>query len=466
MALAVAAAAVQGTVITCSRLVLGELHRAQYSPSALPLCIQLDHLDAPGVMLQMSVDPPTTRACVEIEIVTAPRQLQQETRCFPPEGTFTMPLMPPREPHTYIILPNAGGERPTITTKVYALEEEKRVLTPPPSAVKLAASASSSVCPSSSATCASEEASTMQLCQRDVALLQGCVGSSNCSSKTIGCLRAHKHELQASCARAVEAVNDCCPASPPSREGCAAFEQRAMAVCANSSADLSSLYPQECSAVNCTSTAIGCLLVHKTIGVYPYSQTCQTAVDEVADCCSPPPAENRCSVQEDTALRVCGNGDLMTLQMLVPSECWATDCLADAINCLLDHQDLLQEEDCLEAVTEMSQCIKGAWDLLGPMVIAAYLLLATASVVLLCTMLRCCCRCVCATPMASLQDESTQSDDDAGTEDDDFIVTPLPSGVKQEKTQEEEDENALPGYSEVVEGATVLPRAPLQTSVE
>ena len=35
----------QQSVITCSRLFLGSWHRAQYAPTALPLCIQLDQLD-------------------------------------------------------------------------------------------------------------------------------------------------------------------------------------------------------------------------------------------------------------------------------------------------------------------------------------------------------------------------------------------------------------------------------------
>ena len=49
---------------------------------------------------------------------------------------------------------------------------------------------------------------------------------------------------------------------------------------------------------------------------------------------------------------------------------------------------------------------------------------------------------------------------EAGLEDDEFSVLPLPSGVKQKESQEEEDENALPGYSEVVDGASL----PMQTT--
>merc|ERR1711865_167639 len=119
---------------------------------------------------------------------------------------------------------------------------------------------------------------------------------------------------------------------------------------------------------------------------------------------------------------------------------------------------------CIDAMKDTELCYKGVGGLLFPMMVAAYLLLATASIVLLCTMLRCCCRCICNLPPSTqLGEDATQSEDEVGTEDDEYIVTPLPSGVKQEKAQEEEDENALPGYTEVVEGAAVLPRAPLQT---
>ena len=87
---------------------------------------------------------------------------------------------------------------------------------------------------------------------------------------------------------------------------------------------------------------------------------------------------------------------------------------------------------------------------------------------LLCTVLRCCVRCLCtATGLASLQEDLAPSDEDeSGTEDDEVgSVTPLPSGVKQQKalTQEEEEENALPGYSEVVEGASI-PLQPTSSS--
>ena len=56
------------------------------------------------------------------------------------------------------------------------------------------------------------------------------------------------------------------------------------------------------------------------------------------------------------------------------------------------------------------------------------------------------------------------SEDEGTDADEEFTVTPLPSGVKQATKEDDDDENELPGYAEVVEGAAVLPRAPLQTS--
>jgi hypothetical protein len=200
---------------------------------------------------------------------------------------------------------------------------------------------------------------------------------------------------------------------------------------------------------------VGCLLAHKS----ELRLTCQGAVSEVQQCCARPEEESKCSAQEEEVLMVCQD-DMRALQTLLPQECWNTNCEVDAINCLRSHKDHLAFPKCVDAVSSIDACMNGAWDLLGPMVIAAYLLLATASVVLLCTMLRCCCRCVCSTPLASQGDGGTQSEDEAGLEDDEFSVLPLPSGVKQKESQEEEDENALPGYSDVVEGASL----PMQTT--
>jgi hypothetical protein len=186
------------------------------------------------------------------------------------------------------------------------------------------------------------------------------------------------------------------------------------------------------------------------------SATCGAAVADVAECC-PRVVDTRCAEQEDEAALLC-QADVAALQQALPQECWATNCEADAITCLMAHTSLIRDAKCESAVRAVSTCAKGAWDLLGPMVIAAYLLLATASVVLLCTMLRCCCRCLFATRgLASLQEDLTQSEDEAGTEDDEVgSVIPLPSGVKQkDMSQEEEEENALPSYGEAVEGAAI-----------
>ena len=245
----------------------------------------------------------------------------------------------------------------------------------------------------------------------------------------------------------------------PEPEPCARLalcqESQAISRCANDTASLQRQWPRQCWAGNCTASVVGCLLAHQG---ELHSVSCGAAVADVAECC-PRGVETRCAEQEDEVALLC-QADVRVLQQLLPHECWATHCEADMVSCLIGHQGLLREPKCAQAVRTLSSCSKGAWDLLGPMVIAAYLLLATASVVLLCTMLRCCCRCLCtATGLASLQEDLTQSDEDeAGTEEDELgSVTPLPLGVKQQKTliQEEEEENALPGYSEVVEGATI-----------
>lgn len=270
----------------------------------------------------------------------------------------------------------------------------------------------------------------------------------------MGCLLAHRAELTPACSRAVGSVQSCCP-KPPKTNRCPAQESQAISRCANDTASLQRQWPRQCWAGNCTASVVGCLLAHQG---ELHSVSCGAAVADVAECC-PRGAETRCAEQEDEVALLC-QADVRVLQQLLPHECWATHCEADMVSCLIGHQGLLREPKCAQAVRTLSSCSKGAWDLLGPMVIAAYLLLATASVVLLCTMLRCCCRCLCtATGLASLQEDLTQSDEDeAGTEEDELgSVTPLPLGVKQQKTltQEEEEENALPGYSEVVEGATI-----------
>jgi len=305
----------------------------------------------------------------------------------------------------------------------------------------------------------------MNLCRPDSAKLQRLYPNcraSDCSADVMGCLLAHRAELTPTCSRAVGGVQSCCP-KPPKTNRCPAQESQAISRCANDTASLQRRWPRQCWAGNCTASVVGCLLAHQG---ELRSPGCGAAVADVAECC-PRTADTRCAEQEDEAALLC-QADVGVLQQLLPHECWATHCEADMVNCLIGHQGLLRDPKCAQAVRAVSSCTKGAWDLLGPMVIAAYLLLATASVVLLCTMLRCCCRCLCtATGLASLQEDLAQSDEDeAGTEDDELgSVTPLPLGVKQQKTltQEEEEENALPGYSEVVEGATI-PLQPTSSS--
>lgn len=315
-------------MVACSaKLTVGVPHTARVSvgsPKEYPLCVQLGALDVLGVSLKMSAEPPTASVCVRVDMLTAPRDLQEESRCFAPEddGLITLPLLAPEEGHTYLIFPSVEeGADVALTTEVVVDEEKPRLH----SAVSTAGSA----------------------------------------------------------------------ASPPR--------------------------------------------------------------------CAPPSADNRCASKEERAVAACYN-DTEALHRFLPDECPADGCTADVMACLLAYKEELQWPQCIDQVESVSQCLRGVGELLFPMVIAAYLLLATASVVLLCTMLRCCCRCVCAAPRTSSQDEPV-SEDEGTDADEEYIVTPLPSGVKQAaKEEEDDDENALPGYTEVVEGAAVLPREPLQTS--
>lgn len=315
--------------LTCQRLELGSPHTAPYKKGDLPLCAQLDSFERPGVVLKMSVAPKTAKMCVRIEMLTAPRSLQQETRCFSPEdgGALSIPLLSPGEPHTYIMLPESIGhveEVPVLTTEVYALNADGS----DPLAVAAAGGA----------------------------------------------------------------------ASPP--------------------------------------------------------RSC------------PPPTDDRCATEEAHAIAMCSN-DTAKLHRL--GYCPNIDCPADVISCLRfaweqEFPVPLSPGQCVEAMKDTELCYKGVGGLLFPMMVAAYLLLATASVVLLCTMLRCCCRCICSAPLHSHHDDERLSEDEGTDADEEYTVTPLPSGVKQVAKEEEEDENELPAYAEVVEGAAVLPRAPLQTS--
>jgi hypothetical protein len=453
--------------LTCERLVLGEPHVGSY-PQQLPLCIQLNELEGTGVSLKMSVQPPTASLCVEVEMLTQPRSLQQEKRCLSPadQGTMTLPLLPPSKPHTYVVSylrASRGVAAAAISTEISLDESAPPVPTPTPPPGKPSANGhptTEATCHTpahTSTACATKEARLKELCATDAARMRRAYDkcrASNCTAATVGCLQAHMSELGSDCAAAVEEMAGCCP-EPAVAHRCPGAESRALAACANDTAALQAAWPQECWTLNCTATAVGCLLAHKS----ELRLTCQGAVSEVQQCCARPEEESKCSAQEEEVLMVCQD-DMRALQTLLPQECWNTNCEVDAINCLRSHKDHLAFPKCVDAVSSIDACMNGAWDLLGPMVIAAYLLLATASVVLLCTMLRCCCRCVCSTPLASQGDGGTQSEDEAGLEDDEFSVLPLPSGVKQKESQEEEDENALPGYSDVVEGASL----PMQTT--
>lgn len=125
-----------------------------------------------------------------------------------------------------------------------------------------------------------------------------------------------------------------------------------------------------------------------------------------------------------------------------------------------DREHVTQE--CLEAMHKFSECLYGP-QLLVPMEIASFLLLATASVVLFCTLLRCCCRYVCVPSRSGdAASEASAADEHDDIEDDEPTVTPLPTGVThanvklEERTLVEADpdeEEALPTYTEVIDGS-------------
>lgn len=130
------------------------------------------------------------------------------------------------------------------------------------------------------------------------------------------------------------------------------------------------------------------------------------------------------------------------------------------LHCLIDHRNEV-EPTCEELIRELEN---SPWSrvctqhLLVPMEIASMLLLATASIVLLCTLLRCCCRYVCIAPMQIGDDMSIHPDEDLSDEDESVgSVTPLPSGVKmvEPNAVEQPMEDELPAYTEVVAGAAI-----------
>lgn len=129
----------------------------------------------------------------------------------------------------------------------------------------------------------------------------------------------------------------------------------------------------------------------------------------------------------------------------------------EMLNCL-ELNEPLESQHCQEAMGYYDMCHRPP--MLVPMTIASILLLATASMVLLCTLLRCCCRYICVMPVHPADDASTIHDEDLSDEDDMVgSVTPLPSGVKMVETPQSEpaheEDDDLPAYTEVVQGASI-----------
>lgn len=121
-------------------------------------------------------------------------------------------------------------------------------------------------------------------------------------------------------------------------------------------------------------------------------------------------------------------------------------------------------QQCKDAMHHFSECLNGP-QLFIPMEIASLLLLATASVVLLCALIRCCCRHICNGARRDTASEASATPDEIDlTDEDEPTVLPLPSGVKHDdarghSAETEEDDDALPTYGEVVDGASVATQA-------
>eukprot|EP00325_Prymnesiales_sp_UTEX-LB-985_P009007 CAMPEP_0174714238 /NCGR_PEP_ID=MMETSP1094-20130205/17384_1 /TAXON_ID=156173 /ORGANISM="Chrysochromulina brevifilum, Strain UTEX LB 985" /LENGTH=291 /DNA_ID=CAMNT_0015913559 /DNA_START=69 /DNA_END=941 /DNA_ORIENTATION=+ len=100
----------------------------------------------------------------------------------------------------------------------------------------------------------------------------------------------------------------------------------------------------------------------------------------------PPPSgdEESCQTEEIDALGMCGNSPFF------PEAC-RDMCAEEELQCLVKHQDALDDPDCRLALRMWQECNLGP-HLLLPMEIASVMLLATASFTLLCTVLRCCFR--------------------------------------------------------------------------
>jgi len=168
---------------------------------------------------------------------------------------------------------------------------------------------------------------------------------------------------------------------------------------------------------------------------------------------SPPHRSGYCLPAESTFMAICREDR----ERLCPD---ATS--PESIMKLFDAEREHVSQECLEAMHKLSECLYGP-QLLVPMEIASFLLLATASVVLFCTLLRCCCRYVCTVSRSGdAASEVSAADEQELTDEDEPTVTPLPSGVThanvklEERTLVEADadeEEALPTYTEVIDGA-------------
>lgn len=187
---------------------------------------------------------------------------------------------------------------------------------------------------------------------------------------------------------------------------------------------------------------------------------------------TPNPEEpDRCTGDELRVLVDCDD-DFKHLQ---ETECSAErpECCPDqhsneeAIECLDEFFSRLSSQ-CRTAMHRYTECEEPR--LVLPMEVASVLLLATAAVVLSCTLVRCCCRHFCA-PMPNATsgihlDESAElsdaSDDEAqrsstsgggGSGTSLATPTPRPAAAKQEPPKQEpaaeEEEDALPAYQQV-----------------
>jgi len=156
----------------------------------------------------------------------------------------------------------------------------------------------------------------------------------------------------------------------------------------------------------------------------------------------------------------CDAAEINTINACQPEvERWCANKVGNKINvlnCLIQYRNEASFY-CQKSIDILDNCIYTP-HLLIPMEIASMLLLATASIVLLCTLLRCCCRYVCIAPIQIGDDMSTIHDDELSDEDESVgSVTPLPSGVKmmEPSVAEQQMEDELPAYTEVVAGAAV-----------